>query len=274
MSRLFLPTAIVADELSIAETVAYGGEWAVYVSHTACRKLAEIEMSASGTGVLTLKTGQSVSSGVRNLALVTTSYLNSAVACQVTIGTTGGGGTMTASFTPPARVADQSFDFPRSYAQDLIPASASDVTAVLTTGLAIVGGSKNTTFEVWQLPDLSTFYTVGCTTDKNFNLKSRTSKGVNCGMTTDRFVKRGMTKPAMLTISQKLASYADGLARVDGGRVTAMLVGIKDGQVTDQRIVFADWIPSMASKLPDADSEAMLDAEEGKYGEAFVYVAP
>lgn len=274
MSRLFLPTAILAEELSIVEAPAFGGEWAVFISHEPTKKLAEIELTASGTGVLTVNAAQSISAGVRNLQIVATSYLKSAVACSITIGVTGGGGTMSATFAPPDRVADQSFNFQRGYAQDLVPQSALDVTAVLTSGLVVTGGARNTTFQVFELPDLSSFFLVGCTTDKNFNLKGRTSKGVDCGMETDRYIKRGKTKPAMLTVSQKLASFADGLARVDGGRVTCMLVGIKDGQVTDQRIVFTEWIPSNAVKLPDGDSEAMLEAEEGKYGEALIFVAP
>ncbi len=273
MSRIYTPSAIAAADLEIVAAPAFGGEWAVFASHTAAKRIGDIEMSASGTGIYTANSAVSISSGVRNLQIVATAYLRSTRSTVITLAATGAGSSMSATFAPPARVADQSFHFQRGYAQDLAPASAADVTAI--TGLtSILGGEQNVKFSIYELPDLSDYYQIGCTTDKNFNLKGRVAKGVDCGMETDAFVKRGKTKPAMLTISQKLKNFADGLARLDGGRATCLLVGIKDGQVTDERIVFTDWLPTNAVKLPDGEGEAMLDSEEGKYGEALIFVAP
>jgi len=272
MSRIFLPSAIATADLGIVEAPYFGGEWAVFASHTLAKRIGDIEQSASGTGVYTNNAAVAISAGVRNLQIVATTYLRSGVATVVTL-TTAGPATMAATFAPPTRAVDQSFHFQRGYAQDLIPATAVDVTG-MTALASIAGGDANCKFSIYELPDLTSFYQIGCTTDKNFNLKGRTAKGVDCGMETDAFIKRGKTKPAMLTISQKFKTFADGLARLDGGKVTALLVGLKDGQVTNERIVFVDWIPSLAGKLPDGEGEAMMDGEEGKYGEALIFVAP
>lgn len=266
-------TAIAAIDRAISEAPFFGGEWVVMISHTPAKKLGDIELTASGTGALTLASGVTMSAGGSNLQCVATSYLRSAVPTVITLAVTGGGSTAVATFAPPARAVDQSNNFQRGWAVDCIQTTPGTPITAVDSLTSVVGGEANVSFALYELPPIDSFFVVGCTTDKNFNLRGRTSKGVDCGMETDAYIKRGKTKPAMLTVSQKFKGFHDGLSRADGGRVTAMLVGIKDGQLTTDRIVFTDWIPSTETQLPDGDAEAMNNASEGKYGEALVFCA-
>jgi hypothetical protein len=53
-----------------------------------------------------------------------------------------------------------------------------------------------------------------------------------------------------------------------------MLLGIKDGVVTTDRIVFVQYVPTVEVDLPDGDGEAVENAAAGKWVEALFFVAP
>ena len=53
-----------------------------------------------------------------------------------------------------------------------------------------------------------------------------------------------------------------------------MLVGIKDGQVTTDRMAFVQYVPGVEVTLPDGDGEAMENAATGKFVEHLFFVAP
>ena len=97
--------------------------------------------------------------------------------------------------------------------------------------------------------------------------------GIDDAMERDRFVKKGKTKRGTLTIDSKFGGMADRLTRFDGARCTAMLLGIKDGQVTTDRLVFAGYIPGVDVDLPDGEGEAKENAAGGLYEEGLFFVA-
>jgi hypothetical protein len=128
------------------------------------------------------------------------------------------------------------------------------------------------TFGIFKLPELSDYTLIGCTSDVSFNTRSRQARGIDCGMETDAFIKRGKTQPGDLSIGGKLKGFAEGLTRFDGLRTTCMLIGVKDGQVTGDRLVFTQWVPNLKARLPEGDGDAMVDAE-GKFVEHMFFVA-
>jgi hypothetical protein len=271
---LYNLSALAAVDRAISEAPYFGGEWMVLASMTPCKRLGIIEQTASGSGTLTLESGVTPTVGNGDIQCVATSYLRSNIATVITLAVTGGGSACVATFAPPARSRNQTFHFPRGWATDCIKTTPAAAITAIGSLTSIAGGDANVSFALYELPLLSSYFAIGCTTDKNFNLKGATSKLVDCGMETGAYVKRGKTKVPMLTIAEKFKGFHDGLARLDGGRVTVMLVGVKDGQLTADRIVFTDWIPSMETKLPDGDGEATNDNSEGHYGEALVFSAP
>jgi len=124
------------------------------------------------------------------------------------------------------------------------------------------------------LPNATDYVLVGCTTSKKFNTKARKPVGIDCGMESDAFVKRGKSGKGELTLDSKFGGAAERLTRFDGAKTTAMLLGIKDGVVTTDRIVFVQYVPTVEVDLPDGDGEAVENAAAGKWVEALFFVAP
>jgi len=279
---LYVPSAPGTDDLDIAQAPYFGGEFAVYLTHKPATLIGEVQLTASNTGTWTdnAATGLTLATA-SDLQLVATSPLLSAVLCIVKLAGLDDTGTPvamngTATFSPPVRAANQSFNFARGFAVDLVPAVTgkkfSDITGLVASA-PITGGQNNVKFALYALPLLTDYTLIGCTTDVNFNSKSRMPKGIDCGMEADAFVKRGKTQPGELSIGSKLKGMGESLQRFDGAKCTAMLVGLKDGQFTESRMVFTQYVPSVKVKLPDGDGEAMGDAD-GKYVECLFFVAP
>lgn len=276
MSR-YLPDGISSADLRIAEAPYFGGEFALYLTPTPALLVGKIALSAADTGVLTLNNAYTLDEA-SDLQVVCTSPLKSAVKPVITLACeddTSVPATMNgvATFEPPSRAVNQSYRFQRGYAVDLIPATPGKLFTEVTSLGSVVGGDKLVEFAIYKLPALSEFTLIGCTTDKNFTTKARLPKGVNCGMEADKYMKRGMTQEGILSVTGKLNGFGDGLARFDGELCTAMLVGIKDGQVIGDRLVFIDWTAACKPSLPDQDGESTISAE-GKYTEAAFFVAP
>lgn len=277
---LYVPSAIQAADLDVAIAPYLGGEFAVYLTTKAAVKFQEIALTAAGEGDSIAVPGASFTApGHIQIAALTPILSSAAVEFEFNSGQTIGGADTpaTATFAPPARAANQSFNFARGYAVDLLaetPNPGDTFTSLdLISSSGIDGGGKNQVFGVFQLPAFSDYSLVGCTTDIDFNTKSRAAKGVDCGMEADAYIKRGKTQPGELNIGGKLKGFAEGLARFDGLKTTVMLVGLKDGQVTGDRLVFTQWVPNLKPRLPDGDGEAMIDAT-GKFSEHLFFVAP
>lgn len=179
----------------------------------------------------------------------------------------------TATFSPQSWVNDQSFNFQRGYAVDMVPATSGATLTELTSLTTLAGGNRGVSFDFVRMPVLTDYILIGCTTDKDFNSKSRLPKGIDCGMITDAFVKRGKAAPGELSIGGKLKSFGDGLSRIDGGKVTVMMIGLKDGQTVGDRLVFTQCVLTGKPTLPDGDGEAMVKSE-GKFVDNLYFIAP
>jgi hypothetical protein len=272
----YLPSSIAQQDLDIAEAPYLGGEFAVYLSRKAAVRIGTIELTASGSGTYADEPATALPSAGADLQLVATTELRSEVPCVVVLNVTdetSQARTLTFTFATPARVGQQDSSFSRGYAVDGVLNGGTKVKAV--TGLAsITGGDRNVGFSLFQLPEAADYVLVGCTTEKKFNTKSRKPVGIDCGMESDRFIKRGKTGKGELTIDSKFGGMVDRLSRFDGAKTTAMLVGLKDGVVTCDRLVFTQFSPGVEVSLPDGDGEAMENAATGKYAEHLFFVAP
>ncbi len=274
---LYLPGTIT--DLETAEGPYLGGEWAVFLSAVPAALIGTITFTAAGTASFAANPAASIKTGGADLQIVATNFVRSSAAVSITLACLDNSATpvamnATASFSPATRAANQNFNFPRGYATDMVPAtSGKKITSI--TGLGTVsGGAPNATFQVYQLPELADYTLIPYTTDVNFPTRGRAAKGINWGMETDAFIKLGMSKPGDLTISSNFRGFADDLSRFDGQPSTAMLVGLKDGQLIGDRLVFARYVPNLEVKNPAGEGESMADATSGKYKELLMFVAP
>jgi len=273
----YLPGSIT--DLETADGPYLGGEWAVLLSPVAAVLIGTVTFSAAGQASYKANPAATIKTGGADLQIVATNFVHSSAAVSITLAcldnsTTPAAMNATASFAPATRAANQSFNFPRGYATDLIPATdGKKITSI--TGIGTVnGGSPNATFQIYQLPELADYTLIPYTTDVNFPTRGRAAKGINWGMETDAFIKLGMSKPGDLTISSNFRGFADDMARFDGQPCTAMLIGLKDGQLVGDRLAFVRYVPNLEIKNPAGEGESMADASSGKYKELLMFVAP
>jgi hypothetical protein len=274
----YLPSSIAAGDTDIAAAPYFGGEFAIYLSYVAAKFLGSVTLTGAGAGALVKSTANTIVAATDIQVVARTPIVSPGGNVVLTLAMHDNSGTPismngVATFAPPTRAADQSGNFPRGYAVDLIPATSGKMYTSLDTLGSVTFGAANLELDIYQLPVLTDYNFIGCVRDFDFNTKSRMAKGIDCGMEADAFVKRGKTQPGEITIGDKLKGFAEGLARYDGGKLTLMAVGIKDGQVTGDRLVFTQFVPTTKNKLPEGDGEAVSDAV-GKFVEHLFFVAP
>jgi hypothetical protein len=276
---LYTPSVVASSELNILQAPYLGGEWEVYLSHTAAIHIGDIEMTGIGAGTYTDDAATSLTAGTGNdIQVVCKTPLLSTAACVISFAGLDNTGTPVAmngvaTFSPPAWVGDQGFNFPRGYAVDLTPAVVGKQFTSITSLTSVTFGRKGVEFDLYVLPTLATFVLIGCTNNPDFGLKSRTALGINCGMQTDAFVKRGMTTPGTLSMGASFKGVAAGMSRFAGSKVTAMLLGKKDGQVTGERYVFTGFVPGVSFAMGEGDAVSSEKCD-GKFEEVLVFSAP
>ena len=272
----YRPTAISQVDLDIAEAPYLGGEFAVYLSRVPAYKIGTVEMSASGSGLYSDVTATTLPAAGADLQCVATSELSSpGGTCVLTFAVTDENDaqrSLTFTFDTPARANNQDHSFARGVAVDGVLSGGTKVKSI-TSLTSISNGNRNVTFALYQLPEAADYVLVGCTTEKKFAMRGRKPVGIDCGMESDAFVKRGKSGKGELSIDSKFGTMADKLARFDGSKTTAMLVGVKDGVVTCDRLVFTQYVPGVEVSLPDGEGEAMENAASGKYVELLSFTA-
>jgi hypothetical protein len=278
----YQPSAIAQVDLDISEAPYLGGEFAVYLSRVPAVLLGTVTMTASGNGVdsTNVTWAESVSASIKtggaDLQLVATGELSSPNgACVVVFDVkdeTNAARTLTFTFDTPTRLQCQDSSFPRSYAKDGVLSGGNLVTEIVDLK-SVLNGNRAVTFGLYQLPEAADYVLVGSTTEKKFNTKSRRPVGIDEGMEADKYVKRGKTGKGELSLDSKYGGQMDRLSRFDGAKTTAMLLGIKDGQVTTDRLVFTQFVPGVEVNLPDGDGEAMENAASGKWVEMLSFCA-
>jgi hypothetical protein len=358
----YLPGSIAAADLTTVEAAYLGGEFAIYLATVGAVKIGEIDVSAAGVGAWVPAPGVSIKSGGADLQVIPRTPILSSVATVINLATMDNSGSpvamnAAATFVAPSRAANQSFNFERGYAVDLIPAVSgkqytsitglaalfavsavsihsggagtgyvvNDLLSVPGTGTAatikvltvtsgaittfqlltpgsytvtpttpatltggsgtgasfdltvisgaIVGGGQNQIYDVYQLPEAADYTLIPATMDVDFNTKSRKAVGIDAGMEADFWIKRGKSQPGDLRVGSKLQSFAEGLARLDGFKGTLMAVGLKDGQVIGDRLIWTEAVLNVDPKLPDGLGEATISAS-GKFSNHGFFVAP
>lgn len=271
---LYLPDPVSLSQLDALNGPYFGGEWEVWLSHDASHHLGTLVMTGADSAtyfpnaatVLTPLVGE-------DIQIVCITPLRSDAACVITfegLDTTGTMQSGQTAFNPPGWVGDQSFNFQRGVANDLL---APDRFTSITGLVGITNGARNCAFDLYALPESESFVRVGCTSGVNFSDKSRQARGIDCGVETDAFVKLGRTSPGDLEIEGKFRSPQEGLSRFSGDKVTCKLIGVKEGQVTGDVLVFTQFVPNVSYSLPDGDDVVLVNCK-GKFVELLMFSAP
>lgn len=275
---LYRPSAIITAELESAQAPYLGGEWALYFTKVSAQVVGTITMTAAATGTYVDNTSTVIpgTPGVDLQLMLSTPLTTGAVECVVTIDGTGATDPTlagVATFAPPSYVANVSKDFQPGYAVDVTTTAAEKYIAGAVTLTSILGGSKGTAFKLYILPVQTDYTLIGCTQDFDFNSKSRKSVEIPCGMDATAYTKSGMSQVGEFSLKSKLRSFADGISRFDGARCTVMAVGLKDGQVTGDRVVLTSALPFAKHTNPEGEGVSMVDIS-GKFVDVLFFSAP
>lgn len=274
---LYNPPAVPAADLDITLSGYFGGEFGIYMSAKAAVHIGDVVLTAATVGTWVPNPAVTFPFSATDLQVVATTPILSSSNVVITLAGLDNSGTPvamngTATFAPPARATVATPNFERGIATDLVPATPTKMFTSITGIGTIVGGGPNQTYAVYALPLQTDYQFIVATKDFDFNTRSRQAKGIDAGMESDFWIKRGKTQPGELTIAAKLASFVDGMARFDGLKCTVMAVGIKDGQDTCDRLVFTQFVQTIKPRLPEGDGEAELPAT-GKFKELLMFYA-
>ncbi len=274
---LYIPTAVAATDLAIVEAPYFGGEFAVYLSSVLAKSIGEIDWSAAGVATYVDDPRTALATAGESLQVALINPLFTDVTTQViVVGTDSSSAVASgvATFAAPSYALNTGKEFQAGYATDVVPVDTTDNLFKTITSVTVVGGSRGVKAQIVTLPSITNDYVlVGCSTDKDFTTKARESKPIACGMNGSAFAKGGRSTVGTLTVNTKLFGFGDGLVRYNGKRCTAMLVGLKEDLVIQDRIVFTSYWPTVKPRIPDGDAEAMLEGT-GNYIDVFYFCAP
>jgi len=281
MSRYALPTVSQAD-YEVVQAPYIGGNFAVLISPDAAVHLGDLTWDGTTASYKDNVTSALPVGGADVQVACDVPVLSSngsaptvTMACKDNSGTPADmNGTVTLS--PPGYAFDQSKHFQPGYAVDLIPATTGKLFTQVV-GPAPSNPVQNTKagakWRFYQLPELSGYTLVGGTEDINFNPKSREPKSVASGTNRSEWSVFGMTQEPDVTFTAKFRGFGELPARVDGRRCTLMLLGLKDGQLTGDRVVFTGVVLNMKFRAPAGDGEVTVECT-GKYRDVLYFPAP
>lgn len=181
--------------------------------------------------------------------------------------------TGTATFSPPGYSSDQSFNFQRGYAVDVVPSCTGKKLTEITSLTSVTNGGANQIIDLYYLPESVDYFSAGCMTGVEFNTKERQPVSIDCQMEASAFTKAGKTKKGELSGRFKFVGFADGVSRFLGHRGTLLLEGVKDGQVTGDRVVFTEALLGSRHNIPDGEGEHVIEVT-GEYVETLQFPAP
>ena len=265
-----IPTISAAD-MNVAESAQIGAEVTVLASYEEFVSVGSISLPAAASGVLNPDSTY-VDPGMGNgydMQLVANDGILSAAQVVVTLAvilddgsSNGVAGSAVATFSGPTGgwAENQTNNLPMGLAADLVVAvtPAKKIRSVVGV-TSVVGGSANSQFNLQALP--SNWFSIPCTMQKDPTLPVAKSHPIRCGYNPSRFVKKIPGDPGKLALTQKRRSYGDGLERLNGNRVSIMLLTQKDNYLVTERQVFGGLRFNANSKFPDADAEAEVSAE-------------
>lgn len=271
----FAIPAIDPGDIDIAGSATIGAESILSVAFEDALEVGTLIQTGATTGEYTGQPGYDVAVA-RDIAIIADNGLLSAAQIEITFavhfdapGSTVG--TATAIFVPPDYALNQGFNFPLGFALDLtVQGSGNSGKKIFSVDslTSISGGRANNRYRLFSLP--TDFNFVACVKDKNPGFPSPKSVAIACGYDGSRWIKKGRSDPPTLECSSAYTSYVDGLMRLNGHRVAAMIETIKDDRLLTERAIFTGWRPVVTARRGDGDTEDEARAT-GNYEVAHVF---
>ncbi len=262
------PANLAAKQYPVALKPTLGFEQQFFVSLEQSVELGTLEIKAANSGVYTANQGENLTlaDSPQELLAVFDTPTNACGASNLVVhlvGTDQDGAALngTATFAVPSYANDQTRRFPQGYAVDVVPSVAGKkfktVTGVTVDSTVDAVASKVTLFGV---PSVVTFTKVGCRTQMNYDLRVPQPVAVQCGRDLSAFIKSGEIPVGALDVTAKIPSFADGLARINGQRVTGLIKEIKEDSVDTMHVFFLGLRVTVKPSVGESVDPATLTA--------------
>lgn len=268
----------VADyPIALKPTLGY--EQQLYVSVSPSLEPGIFQLTAANSGVYTPNNADTAALAVTPLELL--AELETDVNCGVAnlvltvVGTDQNDAALTgtATFAVPAYAQETSRVFPKGWAVEITPNVAGKLFKTITAAaLSVVNtvtavGAK---IAIFGMPALTTFRKIGCKTQLNYDPKVPVPHAIQCGRDMSAFIKPGEIPEGSLEITAKIPTFSDGLARINGIRVTGLIKEIKEDKVTTMHVFLMGLIMTSKPSIGESVEPGTLAATSKYEDVAFI----
>ena len=165
-----------------------------------------------------------------------------------------------ATFQAPSTARDQSANLPQGTGVDIVTPPGTTIRTI-TGVISVTGGAMGNQFGIISIPEADTFTTLAEV--KSFDLDPPTGKPVPLAQRYDpaHWVVKGRPDVPKLTIGSPVVSFGDGLARLNGQRMTIRNEVWKEDRLLTQRVFVGGFRAAAKMTSPDGDGEEELKAE-------------
>jgi hypothetical protein len=262
------PKDLQATDYTVALKPTLGYEQQLYVSTGVAIQPGVFSIQALNSGVYTASvadTAALAAAPAELLAVLETELNGGASDTVLTVtGTdsTGAALTGTATFSVPAYSQFTDRVFPKGFAVEVIPTVDGKLWKTITS-IAVAGDALATgaTVALFGVPSLSTFRQIGAKTQMNYSMKVALPHSVQVGRDMSKFIKAGEFPEGAMEFTAKIPTFSDGLARINGRRVTGLVKEIKEDKLDVMHIFFMGLIMTSKPTVGESVDPATLAAE-------------
>ena len=266
------PVDLAVADYKVALKPTLGYEQQLYVSTQPTTELGTIEVVAPNSGTYTPNQADNLNLAAvpqELLVMLNSGDLDLGSALTVTINgldSNNAAVTGVAVFQPPVYSADQSFGFQRGWSHEATTTvtPGKKFKSILSVSVGYAGAALPQ-LRIFGVPSLDasaqgTFRKIATKVTLNYDPQVPMPTAVQDGREKGKYIKLGEIEIGSLEITAKIPSGCDGLARVNGRRVTGWVKELKEDKLNTQNILMMGLVMTSKQKNGESVEPSTLDA--------------
>ena len=281
------PANLALSQLKIALKPAAGYEEQLYCSSAAHTEPAIILLKGVNSGVVTTSAADAaiLATSQQELVVVLDGDLQTGASVVVTV---TGTDMFAAPYTGVATIAPPSYaqltenNFPRGFAVDALPSLAAKCAVISSISVVCdaAAGASNVKLRIIGLPSFDVapgakgeYKLINDKVRLQYTPRVPGAHAVQSGRDMSKYVKRGEIPAGSVQITAKVGTLADGLIRLNGQRVTALIREVKEGAVETSRTYLLGTIISADVKAGESVEDVTAESVSGLFETDCVLIA-
>jgi len=260
------PTALTLAQYALATKPSLGYEQQLFISTQQAVSPGMLLCVGANSGIYTASvsdTAMLFGAPQELLCVLDTDISDTADIVISVTGTDASGAALTgtATFTPPAYVNEQARVFPKGYAVEIVPTVDGKLWKTITNvAIVATGAAQFAQFKFLGLPSLASYKKIGLKVSLEYDAKTPMPTAVQEGRDMGKYIKPGNIEVGTASITGKIATQGDGIARYNGVRVTGLIKEVKEDKVGTMNIFLAGLILNAKVKTAEDQSPNTLEA--------------